>query len=306
MQSKHISIMVPEVLEMLAAARGGRFLDCTLGGAGHTQAILNAHPQNYVLSTDRDDRALKRAENLRQKYGERFEAKKASFFELAAACAGLSFDGILADLGLSTDQLHESRGFSFNDQGPLDMRMDEQQQNSASDVVNLLSEKQLYVTLRQGGVGPEALLVAKAIVDQRPIASTKQLVGIVNAAVESFIRKKPHKKIHPATVVLQAIRMAVNQEIEQIEALTNFVPHVVKNGARLVVLTFHSLEDKAVAQRMRSWESGGEFSASFPGSRPGVHLGRMLTRKAIEPSASEVERNPSSRSARLRAFEFVL
>jgi 16S rRNA (cytosine1402-N4)-methyltransferase len=209
------------------------------------------------------------------------------------------FDGIVADLGISTDQLKENRGFSFNDSAELDMRMDESDGRTAYWVVNETRERELFETLKRGGVGREARAIAAAIVRSRPIKTTRELSALINQTVPG----NKEKKVNPSTVAFQAIRMAVNEELESIERFLDGVTDFVKPGGRLAVITFHSLEDKVVANRMRSWE-GGEFSAMWPGSKPQKPRGRVVERKAIKPSEAEIAANPSSRSARLRAFEF--
>lgn len=300
--TRHIPVMFDQVLAFLRASEGGRFLDCTLGGAGHTEGILKAHPQNRVVAADRDMRAIERATQRLAPFGDRVELKHLSFEELAAGLAGERFTGMLADLGISTDQLFEQRGFSFKDETPLDMRMDEAQPVTARELVNELSERDLYVLLREGGVGPEAKQVAQAIVRARPIEKTRELSEVVVATLRGQYRDK---QVHPATVVFQALRMRVNRERPQIEALLKSAPTLVQSGGRFVVITFHSIEDKLVTQQMRAWQQGGEFSALMPGSRPARALGRMVERKAVLPDEAEIGVNPSARSARLRIFEFA-
>ncbi len=298
--TRHVSVMLDEVLLHLRASTGGRFLDCTLGGAGHTQAILDAHTKNTVLACDRDRRALQRARVRLAPYGERVQLVHLPFSRVAEVAGAEPFDGMLADLGVSTDQLWEDRGFSFSDEAPLDMRMDEGAELTAVDIVNATSERELFTILRQGGVGKEARAVAQAVVRARPISTTRALSDVVGRAAAPYRGKK---ESHPATVVFQAIRMAVNAELSEIEGLMTSAPRLVRRGGRLVVLTFHSLEDQAVTRVMREWE-GTSVSASWPGSFPGERRGRVVTRKAVVASPEEVERNPASRSAKLRAFEF--
>ncbi|NDC39122.1 MAG: 16S rRNA (cytosine(1402)-N(4))-methyltransferase RsmH [Proteobacteria bacterium] len=300
--TRHIPVMFDQVLSFLRASEGGRFLDCTLGGAGHTEGILRAHPDNRVVAADRDMRAIERARVRLASFGDRVELRHVSFEELASELSGERFTGMLADLGISTDQLFESRGFSFKDETPLDMRMDEGRTLTARDLVNELPERELYVLLRQGGMGPEAKQVVHAIVRARPLEKTNELAEVVAATLRGQHRDK---QVHPATVVFQALRMKVNEERSQIEALLNSAPTLVQSGGRLVVITFHSIEDKVVTQRMRGWQQGGEFSALMPGARPAPALGRMVEKKAVAPDAEEISRNPSARSARLRIFEFV-
>jgi len=300
--TRHIPVLFDQVLSFLRASEGGRFLDCTLGGGGHTEGILKANPENRVVAADRDVRAIERAHRRLASFGERVELRQLNFQELSGALHGERFTGMLADLGISTDQLFEERGFSFKDDTPLDMRMDESQPVSAHQLVNDLPERELYIVLREGGVGPEAKQVASAIVRARPVGTTRQLAELVATVLRG---KHREKQVHPATVVFQALRMKVNEERAQIEALLDSAPALVSAGGRFVVITFHAIEDKVVTQRMRAWQQGGEFSAVMPGARPARALGKMVEKKAVAPDDSEGERNPSARSARLRIFEFA-
>lgn len=297
----HVPVMEAEVIEALGAAKGGSFLDCTLGGGGHTAAILAANEDNTVTALDRDQRALDRAKQRFAVISGRISLVKGSFADAAVLLPDRKFDGVLADLGLSTDQLQEGRGFSFQDSDALDMRMDESEGMSAAELVNTFSEHDLYVVLKEGGVGPEARIVARAIVQARPITSAAQLARAVNTAP---FRKRADKKTNPATVVFQAVRMAVNDELAQIESLMSALPKLLRAGGRAAVITFHSLEDKIVARTMRDWESGSTAPASWPGAERMPSLGRMAQRKALTPSEDEISRNPASRSAKLRTFIF--
>jgi 16S rRNA (cytosine1402-N4)-methyltransferase len=305
--SVHISVLKNETVEFLNCSKGGKFIDCTLGGAGHTEAILQANPINTVEAFDRDIRAINRAKQKLNKYQDRVTYHHRTFSEVESTLEEKSYDGMLVDLGISTDQLKEKRGFSFNDDTPLDMRMDESQSVTASDIVNNYSEKDLIRVLKRGGADKEGFFAAKAIIKNRPITSTKHLADIVSAAV-NVPHKRGHKSgksTHPATTVFQAIRIEVNKEYEQIEALLESAPKVVKDGGRLAVITFHSAEDKLVAGRMRSWAAGDTTPAYVHG---GVFdrgsKGRFLTTKPVVASQSELAANPASRSARLRVFAF--
>lgn len=299
--TRHVSVMPQEVIEALSAAAGGAYLDCTLGGAGHTAGILRANPANQVTSIDRDARALARAKEKLKEFGDRAQLFQATFSSIPKVVQGRRFNGAIADLGLSTDQLYENRGFSFNDDGPLDMRMDESSDLTAADIVNNYSESDIYRLLREGGVGPEARQIAHAIMRERPINTPKQLSQLVNSL--SFA-KKSAKKSNPSTVVFQALRIAVNKEFEEINRLLEIAPELVADGGRLAVITFHSLEDKLVTSAMRKWEGRDSMPALWPGSKTEKVFGKLLTKKPIVPSAQELEENPSSRSARLRVFEF--
>lgn len=299
----HIPVLEREVLEALRASKGGEFLDCTLGGGGHTEAILESNPVNRVTASDRDGRAIERAARRLLRFEGRVELLHSDFAGLTVQLQGRSFDGLLADLGISSDQLREGRGFSFNDDASFDMRMDESAGPSAAELVNTAEERELVHILRRGGVGTEARQVARALVAGRPFHSARQCADVINRTLTGG--KFARKKVNPATVVFQALRIAVNSEFEQIESLMDAAPELVKQGGRMAVITFHSLEDRAVMSKMREWESGGEYSVMNPSSKRGKRFGKVLTRKGIEPSAEEVERNPSARSARLRVFEFL-
>jgi 16S rRNA (cytosine1402-N4)-methyltransferase len=302
--SCHISVLRDEIVELLKSKDGGLFLDCTLGGGGHSKAILDSNPENELVALDRDERAVTRAASLLREYSGRLTVLRSRFGEAEAAVGERrgKFTGIVADLGLSTDQLRENRGFSFNDNSTLDMRMDESQPVTAAAIVNEIEEGELYRILRRGGVGPEARQVVKAIVRGRPFATTKQFAEAVNECLRG--RVKPGKKVSPATVVFQAIRIAVNDEFGELEALLSAAPRLAAKGGRLAVITFHSLEDRLTASTMREWEAGDDAPASWRGARRSASIGTLVTKKAVTPSEEEMERNASSRSARLRVFEF--
>jgi len=297
----HVPIMVDEVVDALRAGEGGMFLDCTFGSGGHTKAILDANPDAWVVAMDRDARAIKRGEALVTEYGERLELVHAPFADVETAISFRGFDGVLADLGMSTDQLREGRGFSFSDGGSFDMRMDESQGLSAQGFVNTAPEREIYLALAEGGVGKNARLIARIIARERPFESGQQLADVIKG---SYLGKKGESRVHPATVVFQAIRMKVNDELGQLEQLLESAPRVTKKGGRFAVITFHSIEDKVVAHRMRGWESGGSYPASWRGARTESRIGKVINRRAIVPADSEIEANPASRSARLRVVEF--
>ena len=300
-ESVHIPVMLAEVLEGLNATKGGRFLDCTLGGGGHTRAILDSNPSNQVYAIDRDVVAVERAEKeLEKEISTGRLVVKHSAFSGLEFCEGLGeFDGVLADLGISSDQLGDKRGFSFNDTGALDMRMDMTATRSAKEVVNETSEQELYAILKKGGVGVEARAVAHEIVKARPLTTTAELASAVHRGATG----KTNKGFDSATVTFQAIRIEVNQELNEIKRLLGIVPSLLKVAGRLVVISFHSLEDKIVAKQMRDWTSPSSAPANWPGLKSVKPLGKLLTKKALFPSEEEIARNSRSRSARLRIFE---
>lgn len=298
----HIPVMLNEVIEALGARSGGMFLDCTFGGGGHTRAILNANPDSCVVAIDRDSRAIERGRRWSSEYGSRLELIHTPFSGMVKAVSNTTFDGALADLGMSTDQLREGRGFSFADQGALDMRMDEGLGNdTAAEFINKASEREIFIALAEGGVGKNARSIARTIIFERPFASAKALADAVKA---SQLGKRSESKTHPATVVFQALRMKVNNELGEIKQLLEDAPCIVKKGGRLAAITFHSIEDKLVTNCMRKWESAGSYPANWRGNRTEKRIGLVVNRKAIVPSDEEILHNPAARSARLRVFQF--
>ena len=298
--SQHVPVMKREVLCALQAETGGDYLDCTLGGGGHARALLEANHRNTVVAADRDEDALGRAgDRLQRDFPGRLELLHSRFSKLQDNLKGRTFDGLLADLGLSSDQLAGARGFSFNDAVPLDMRMEKSAEKSADWVVNRLPERDLFIVLKRGGVGAEARGVAKAITRARPLTNTADLASVIRAA--SPASRREH--IDPATLAFQAIRMAVNDELEEIGALLDAAPVILRRPGRCVIISFHSLEEKAVVSRFRAW-SGAEAAPASWGPETARRQGVLLTRKAQRPSLEEVSVNPRARSARLRVFEF--
>ena len=292
-QTRHIPVLLEEVIEALGASAGGDYLDCTVGGGGHTAAILAANSNVHVLGVDRDGAAIERANKKLHGNQARLELRHGRYSQIIAQAADRSFDGILADLGMSTDQLHSQSGFSFHDNSALDMRMDRSCGQSAAEILNQFETKQLAQIFRQGGVRGSITGVLNAIERERPIESAAQLANLI-------AKTRPHQRdSHPATVFFQALRICVNQEFSEIETLLQHTPRVLRRGGRLCVLTFHSLEDKLVAQAMRKWAQGDTRPARL--GLPRAHaLGRMC--KVVTPSAAEISRNPAARSAKLRTF----
>lgn len=296
--TRHIPVLEREVIAALGAERGGHYLDCTLGGGGHSRALLRAHPQTTVVATDRDLRAVERArERFRDE--SRITIHHGCFGEVAEVVGEERFDGIFADLGMSTDQLYEGRGFSFRDAGELDMRMNGADGITAASLINEASPGELIRILKVGGVGREASRIVGEIVRLRPILSAQQLSDLVCRVVPRTAGGS-----HPATVVFQALRIAVNREFEEIDALLAAVPQLIRPGGRLAIICFHSLEDQRVTRHLRRWAAGDTTPAVQRGPRSEQPLGRLLTKHAIEPSPEEIAANPASRSARLRVFEF--
>lgn len=299
-ESIHISVMKNEALDHLKVNDGGVFLDCTLGGAGHSKAILEANDKNIVYACDRDEVAVERAKPLEEEYKDRFFVEKGNFSDVANLFEHCQFDGILADLGLSSDQLDGMRGFSVKDEESLDMRMGEDGSISAHHVVNEFSLNELRSMFRRGGVRTQVNSMANAIIRNRPIEDSKTLANIINSAV----RTDGKKKSPPAIVAFQAIRIEVNDELNEIKNLLVSLPQVAKSGCRLVVISFHSLEDKLVTSQLRKWDKGDTKPALWNEQNEEKEIGDLITKEAIFPTEIEVGENSRSRSARLRSFIF--
>ncbi len=330
MQTQHVPVMLEEVLKYLQPEPGGHYIDGTLGGGGHTAAILErSTPGGKVLGIDTDTQALER---VRERFPRMVEEGRlvlvhGNFAEMARIAneAGfLSVQGVLLDLGFSSDQMESAeRGFSFGAEGPLDMRLDQTQELTAADLINTLSEQELADIFWRYGEEKRSRQIARRIVREREkgaIRTTARLAALAAAGV-------PYKygAIHPATRVFQALRIAVNRELEQLEAALPQALDVLtasavsageqesgsgsgeKRAGRLVVIAFHSLEDRLVKEFMRR---EGRDCICPPGTPVCVcgHTARVrvLTRKPVMPTAEEVMANPRARSARLRAAETVV
>lgn len=303
----HQPVLLRETVESLAVRPGGVYVDATLGGAGHAEAILDGSaPDGRLLGLDRDPEAIRRAEQRLARFGGRFQAMHTSFSNLGGAVARWNpagVDGVLMDLGVSSFQLDDAtRGFSFRFDAPLDMRMDTTRPFTAADVVNEWPEADLADVIRRYGEEPAARRVTARIAERRrqaPIRTTLELAALVEQAVGGR-----RGRLHPATRTFQALRMAVNDEPGELEAGLKAGLGALKPGGRLAVLTFHSLEDRAVklffrrhAGQMESLQAGG---ARWVGEPPRV---QMVTRKKVTPGPEEIRDNPRARSAGLRAAE---
>lgn len=256
---------------------GGHYLDATVGGGGHSRLILEAAPESQVTALDRDQQALQAARSALQPYGERVQFYQSNFADYESG--SLRFDGILADLGVSSAQLDQpQRGFSFRADAPLDMRMDQRQSLTAAELVNTASAEELADIFYYYGEERFARRIARRIVQHRPLYTTAQLASLVSRALPSR-----SQSIHPATRVFQALRIAVNRELESLEQFLERSPHWLVTGGRLAVISFHSLEDRRVKHGLRDHS-----------------LLQVLTKKPILPSSEEISANPRARSAKLR------
>ena len=304
MPSLHRSVLLEETLDFLDPARGGWFADCTLGLGGHAEALLERHAGVRVFGVDRDPRALALARERLAPFANRALLVAGRFGELGALWqehgpAGAPLAGIYADLGVSSLQLDRpERGFSFQREGPLDMRMSEEGV-TAADLIESATEGELEKIFREYGEEPEARRVARAIVQERelrPIDTTAALASVVRRAK----RHRRDEKIDAATRVFQALRIAVNEELQEVEELMDQAAQLLDRDGRLVVISFQSLEDRIVKNRIREL-ARGEVDETTGRTVSETRLLEVLTKKPVRPSVGEVEANPRARSARLRA-----
>lgn len=303
---QHLSVMVAEVIAGLDPYSAGWYADGTVGGGGHAEAILRASsPEGRLVGCDLDLEALTAARRRLSGFEGRFELHQCNFVHLAGILGEREVDGVILDLGVSSPQLDRpERGFSFLGEGPLDMRMDPSQSLTAADVVHGESEAELAQLFQRYGEERYARRIARAIVRERErggIHSTRELAELVVRVVP---RREP--RIHPATRVFQALRIRVNDELENLRAGLDALWHRLREGGRLVVITFHSLEAALVKQwsRVLARHYAVEGAVDRPEFRIPVEPQlRVLTRKPVTPGAEECRLNPRARSAQLRAFE---
>jgi 16S rRNA (cytosine1402-N4)-methyltransferase len=296
--SGHIPVMSEEVLSWLVREDSQIYLDCTVGYSGHAEKILEATgPESRLIGLDRDDAAISASRKRLARFGDRVLLLHGHFMglkqHLTASAIG-QVDGILFDLGVSSMQLEEpARGFSFQADGPLDMRMDQSMSGTAADLVNRWPEAQLADAIFQFGEERFSRRIAHAVVrarERHPLATTKELVSVIEGAVPANYR---HGRLHCATRTFQAIRIAVNQELDCLEPALRDAADVLSPGGRLCVISFHSLEDRIVKHTLRAL-SGKDDSVLV-----------VLTKKPQVPTREESDRNPRSRSAKLRVAQRV-
>jgi 16S rRNA (cytosine1402-N4)-methyltransferase len=307
----HLSVLPDEVLALLAPAPGGIYLDGTLGGGGHARLILEASaPAGRLIGLDRDPSALRKAAEVLAPFGDRVTLRHRNFSEATEVLAELGIgglDGMLLDLGVSSHQLDEaSRGFSFRGEAPLDMRMDPTVGLTAADVVNTAAAEELTRIFREYGEERFAGRISRRIVQvrqQQPLTTTRQLAELVRDVVPGG---KVPARIHPATRVFQALRIHVNQELEHVTRGITSAVDLLNPGGRLVVISFHSLEDRIVKRFFLEEAKGCICPPRLPvcvcNHRPRCEL---LTRKGVRASDAEVEANPRARSAVLRAVRRI-
>jgi 16S rRNA (cytosine1402-N4)-methyltransferase len=305
----HLPVMGREVVELLAPVPAGLIVDCTVGGGGHATLVLEARPDVHLLGLDRDADAVIAARARLERFGARARVVHGGFEQLGELVErhgeGEQAMGILMDLGVSSYQLDRpERGFSYRFDAPLDMRMDAKQSLTAADVVNGYEEAQLAAVISQYGEERFARRIAHAIVNARPLHSTRELAELVRAAIPAATRRRGP---HPARRTFQAIRMEVNRELPNLADGLDDSVHVIGPHGRVLVLAYHSLEDRMVKEKFASW-SGADHGRDVPPKLPVAParprpLTRVLTRRPLRPRADEVAANPRAESARLRAVE---
>jgi 16S rRNA (cytosine1402-N4)-methyltransferase len=280
----HVPLLGQEVVEGLALRSEEHYLDATVGGGGHSRLILETVPTVQITALDQDETALKAAQSNLAEWGDRVRFIHTNF--AAFDPGNLQFDGILADLGVSSPQFdHPDRGFSFRLTAPLDMRMNQHQSLTAAEIVNTWDEVELANLIYTYGEERLSRRIARRIVERRPFETTTELAETIFHAVPRSYR---YGRIHPATRTFQALRIAVNQELKMLETFLDLAPNWLKPAGRLCIISFHSLEDRIVKHRFRE-------SANL----------HIITRKPITPTEAEMEQNSRSRSAKLRVAERV-
>jgi len=306
----HRPVLLSETMELLDVREGATYVDCTVGSGGHAEAVLErAGTRGRLLGLDRDSEALARAAERLGRWRSRCVLEHADLGDLARVAREKELadvDGVVMDLGLSSEQLADpSRGFSFQTDGPLDMRFDRTGGETAQAFLQRVTERELVELLRAQGETRWARRIAKAIIrarEEKPIATTAELARIVERAKEG----RRGARLHPATKTFMAVRMAVNRELESIERGVRAALELVKIGGRVAVITFHSTEDRLVkrllASHVGSWESLASGGRRWRGEEPAV---TWINRKPVTPQAEEIEQNPRARSAKLRVVERI-
>jgi 16S rRNA (cytosine1402-N4)-methyltransferase len=310
MKDGHLPVLVEEVVTMLSPAPGSLQIDTTVGGGGHTERILEAtDPDGRLLGLDADGAAIARVGRLLSRFGDRLVLRQANFRDLGTVAPAAGFgavDGLLFDLGLSSFQLADAeRGFGIRTGGPLDMRFDPARGVPAAELLATLDAAELTALFRRYGEEPQAPRIARAIVEARrtaPVQTAEELAALIERVAP---RTPPgRRRIHPATRVFQALRIAVNEELEALESGLAAAVDLLRPGGRLVVLSYHSLEDRIVKRFFQAERRGCVCPPEVPvcvcGRNPRL---RLVTKPSLTPRPEEIAANPRARSARLRAVE---
>ena len=292
-EAGHVPVLLKEAIEFLNIKRGGTYIDATVGLGGHSYEIAKRlGAPGHLIGLDKDPAALElaRARLVVSEDWPTIELRHGSFGDLANDQRPTTIDGLLADIGVSSLQLNNAaRGFSFQAEGPLDMRMNPQAELTAEQVVNEVDEVTLANLIYEFGEERRSRRIARAIVRSRPISTTAQLAAVISAAARPM--NQAERRIHPATRTFQALRIFVNRELDELRELLKAAPQLLKPGGRLVIISFHSLEDRIVKDAFREGLTLGHY--------------KVLTKKPVTASDEEIDRNPRSRSAKLRAAERV-
>ena len=309
MYFKHTSVLTDKILD-LAPKNTQTILDCTLGSGGHSRKLLGKFPNAKLFGIDRDSNALKSANFFLKSFEKNITLNQANFSELKECFFNWTnpfFDYILADIGTSSEQLDRpERGFSFNKDGPLDMRMDrDRQQITAAYLINNLSKNELLKILKTYGEERFASkIVQKILIERkkRPFKTTKDLAEIISRSIPKKFQKK---NLNPSTLTFQALRIAVNEELTELSNLLDLVPKIRSPEGRFAIISFHSLEDRMIKHKFKNWENPCNCPKNLPycicGKKP---LGEVITKRPIFASKKEIQQNPRSRSAHLRVFSF--
>jgi 16S rRNA (cytosine1402-N4)-methyltransferase len=291
--AQHVPVLLKEAIDFLNVRRGGTYIDATVGLGGHSYEIAKRlGAPGHLIGLDKDPAALEIAhKKLTGNDFPKITLIQCSFAEVKKRFSAESVDGLLADIGVSSLQLNDAaRGFSFQAEGPLDMRMDPQNERTAEQVVNHLDERELADVIYEFGEERRSRRIARAICRSRPIRSTAHLADVISAAARPM--NQAERRIHPATKTFQALRIFVNRELDDLKALLEAAPRILKPGGRVVVISFHSLEDRIVKDAFRE---GGIKDKYY----------RVLTKKPVTASEEEQDRNPRARSAKMRAAERI-
>ncbi len=305
-ETVHTTVLLSETVELVDARKGGSFVDATLGLGGHTEAMLAGSDAVRVIAIDQDAQAIELSKQRLRRFGSRVEFVQANFAEIRRVVGKWRVDGVIADLGVSSLQMDsETRGFSFRYDAPLDMRMDPAGGiGTAAELLERLSEIEIADIIYRLGEERSSRRIARRIVEKReagaPVKTTLELADLIKRSVP-FNKKD---RIHPATRTFQALRIAVNGELDILDGFISSAVDILKTDGRLAVITFHSLEDRIVKRAFQRLSGKCSCPPKIPQCVCGaIKLVEILTRKPIVPTAEEIERNPRSRSAKLRAVQ---